>query len=50
MAAYPYIPTSRQDLIDSSIVTRMDNGTYTAVDIDVVKRRIDQVWDNAFRY
>ena len=35
---------------DTSIVSQTDNGTYTAVDIDVAKRRIDQVWDNAFRF
>lgn len=35
---------------DISIVSQTDNGTYTAVDIDVAKRRIDQVWDNAFRF
>lgn len=41
---------SRDQEADASIVTRVENGNYSAVTIEQAKERIDRVWDNAFRY
>ena len=35
---------------DTSIVTRGDDGGYVAVTIEQAKKRINRIWDNAFRY
>jgi hypothetical protein len=40
----------RGDDGDVSLVSRGQDGTYAAVTIDEAKARIDQIWDNAFRY
>jgi len=40
----------RGDARDVSIVTRGQDGNYSAVTIEQAKSRIDRIWDDAFRY